>query len=201
MKLLKYLIIIPLITLQVNHSHAQQFKGGLLFGITGCQIDGDNFGGYNKPGITAGMFVKREVSYKWGYQAELKYIMKGAAKITTGTDPTVYKKTLHYLEIPVLAMYRISNVTGVETGLAAAYMGYASLNFGNGIENATSTVKRYDINYIAAVSYIYSEKVTFNLKFCYSIVPISRLPGNLTFWGTYGQYNHILALAVYYTIK
>ena len=181
--------------------HAQQFKGGLLLGITGSQIDGDNLGGYNKPGVTAGMFVKREVSNKWGYQAELKYIMKGAAKFTTSSDPTIYRKTIHYLELPILALYRLSKVTGVETGLAAAYMGYATLNIDNYIDNATSTVKRYDISYIAGVSYIYSEKVSFNLKFCYSLFPISRLPGNLTVWGKYGQFNHLLALSVYYTLK
>jgi hypothetical protein len=201
MRFIKILLIICFALVLINISQAQQFKGGLILGITGCQIDGDNYGGYNKPGITAGMFVKREVSYKWGYQAELKYIMKGAAKITTGSDPSIYKKTLHYLEIPVMAMYRISKVTGVETGISAAYMGYASLNYGNGIENATSTVKRYDISYIAGVSYIYSDNLSFNLKFCYSLIPISRLPGNLTFWGTYGQYNHLLALALYYTIR
>lgn len=201
MKPLKYLLLFLIATIIVNTSYSQQFKGGLLLGITGCQIDGDNFGGYNKPGITAGMFVKRDISYKWGYQAELKYIIKGAAKITTGADPSVFRKTIHYLEIPILALYRISKVTGLETGLAAAYMGYASHNFGNGIEDATSTVKRYDINYIAGVSYIYSERLLFNLKFCYSLVPISRWPGNRTLWGTYGQYNHLLALAVYYTIK
>jgi hypothetical protein len=199
MRFFKCLIVYCLLlTIPVN---AQQFKGGLILGITGCQIDGDQLGGYNKPGLTAGMFVKREISYKWGYQAELKYIMKGASKYATANDNTVYKKTLHYLELPILALYRLSNTTGIETGLAAAYMGYASLNYGYGIEDVSSTVHRYDISYIAGVTYIYSDKVSFNLKFCYSIVPISRLPGNLTIWGTYGQYNHLLALAVYYTIK
>ena len=37
---------------------AQYFKGGLLVGITGSQIDGDDMGGYNKPGVTVGFFCE-----------------------------------------------------------------------------------------------------------------------------------------------
>lgn len=182
-------------------SYSQYFKGGLTFGLTGSQMDGDRLGGYNKLGISTGMFVRRDFSDRTGMIGEIKFIMKGAAKVTTLNSPTTYKRTLYYFELPVTFIYRTSKKVEVETGMAAAYLAGATADKGDGPENVSKEMRITDFSYIAGVNYIYNERLTFNLKLSYSVRPVSNFPGNLTFWGTYGQYNHLLDMAVYYTIK
>ncbi len=40
---------------------AQEFNAGIFGGVTASQVDGDSYGGYNKLGFTAGVFVNREI--------------------------------------------------------------------------------------------------------------------------------------------
>ena len=180
---------------------AQYFEGGIILGITGSQMDGDRLGGYNKPGVAAGMFVQRAASDKWKYRAELKYVMKGAAKITTKDDLETYRKTLHYAELPVMAIMKIKNKGFIEMGLAFGYCGYATLNYGAGPEDVTSTVKPLELSALGGVGYQMNEKLSFNLRLNYSLTPVSHISGNQTIWGVYGQFNNVLTLAVNYAIK
>jgi hypothetical protein len=180
---------------------SQYFKGGLTLGLTGSQMDGDNLGGYNKLGISTGMFVRRDFSDRTAMMGEIKFIMKGAAKTTSLNSPTTYKMTLYYFELPLTFIYRTSKKVEVEMGLAAAYFASATADYGYGPENVSALFKITDWSYLAGVYYNYSERLTFNLKFSYSLWPVSTFPGNLTVWGTYGQYNHLLDMAVYYTLK
>lgn len=179
---------------------AQYFKGGVLLGITGSQMDGDNLGGYNKLGFSGGFFVHRDFGAILGMQGEFKFIMKGAAKTTTASDPTIYKRTLYYFELPMLATLKTAKKITVESGFAFAYLASAVADFGYG-QVIMHDTKKTDFSWIAGVYYLYSERLNFNLKFSYSLRPVSNFPGNITTWGTYGQYNHLLDLAVYYTIN
>ena len=42
--------------------YAQGFNAGIRAGIIGSQVDGDTYEGFNKAGITAGLFVNRKLS-------------------------------------------------------------------------------------------------------------------------------------------
>jgi hypothetical protein len=180
---------------------SQYFKGGLTLGLTGSQMDGDKLAGYNKLGISAGMFVRRDFSDRTAMMGEIKFIMKGAAKSTTLNSPSTYKMTLYYYELPLTFIYRTSKRVEVESGLAAAYFAGATADYGYGPENVSGLFNITDWSYLAGVYYNYNDRLTFNLKFSYSLRPVSTFPGNLTVWGTYGQYNHLLDMAVYYTLK
>ena len=53
----------PLLLLVTVHlAEAQRFQGGLLGGFNASQVEGDNFKGYNKPGILAGGFVQTDLA-------------------------------------------------------------------------------------------------------------------------------------------
>jgi hypothetical protein len=198
--LIKLLFVSALLCLSTS-IYTQYFKGGLTFGLTGSQMDGDNLSGYNKLGISTGMFVRRDFSERTAMMGEIKFIMKGAAKKISLSSQTTYKMTLYYFELPLTILYRTSKKVEVETGLAAAYFAAAPADYGYNPENASGLFKITDWSYLAGVYYNYSERLNFNLKFSYSIRPVSNFPGNQTFWGTYGQYNHLLDMAVYYTLK
>ena len=44
---------------------SQVFKSGLILGLSGSQVEGDGYGGYNKLGFIAGGFTNTNLSEKW----------------------------------------------------------------------------------------------------------------------------------------
>lgn len=190
-----------LILLSTSQLYAQYFEGGLLAGLTASQMDGDMLGGYHKPGFTAGIWVGRPIDNKWKYRAELKYTMKGAASNKATELYTFYRKTLHYIELPIVLSYSLSDNLFADAGLSPAYLAFATLNIGNGPTDATEPMKKYELNTFLGIAYQLNDNISLNFRFSYSFFPVSHLPGNLTIWNTYAQYNNVLSLCVYYKIK
>jgi len=180
---------------------AQYFDGGILAGITASQMDGDILGGYHKPGFTAGIWVGRELNSTWCYRAELKYIQKGAATNQSTDQYAVYRKTLHYIELPVIVQYKFSSNLYAEGGLSVAYLAYASLFVDSQRYNATESMKKIECNTLLGLTYQINKNLSMNFRFSYSIFPVSHLLGNLTIWNTYAQYNNVISLSVYYKIN
>jgi hypothetical protein len=197
----KYCILIIFLIIKIPIS-AQYFTGGIMAGFTGSQMDGDNLDGFNKFGFSGGIFANRELNDLWGIQAELKFIMKGAAKPVTNNDPTIYKMTLFYYELPVVVTLKTAQKVKLESGLAIAYLSRANLDNVDGIQNLTSQFSKTDISLIVGVYYVLNEKISANLKYSYSLKLVSTsIIGNMTIWGTYGLYNNLFDLSLYYTIK
>lgn len=181
---------------------AQYFKGGIFAGITASQIDGDMLSGYNKPGLMTGFWVGRNINKNLSYRAELKYVMKGAHTNKPFESYPRFTKTLHYFELPIVFQYKLTSNINLNAGLAAAYLGYATVNIGEGPKNATSTMKNYEISTLIGFDYRFNEKWFIFSYFSYSLFPISNLLGNnYNLWRIYGQFNNILGLAFFYTIN
>lgn len=181
-------------------SQAQYFKGGIMFGFTGSQMDGDYLDGFNKFGFSGGVFANRSFNNLWGMQAELKFILKGAAKPVSNSDASIYKMTLYYYELPVLATLKSTKKTMLESGIAFGYLSKVNFTNNDGTRDKTSDFNKTEISWIAGVYYFLNERFSVNMKFSYSLHRVSYIPGNLTLWGTYGQYNNVLNLSLYYTI-
>ena len=199
----KFIIAISIIlSFTISTTHAQFFKGGLIIGLTGSQMDGDMLTGYNKLGITTGFFIRHDISKKLAIQSDYKYVMKGAATNITNSATTGYSQTLHYIEVPLTAIMGISKKIEGEVGLAAAMLMYDSYyNVSDGSYDR-SNMNKYDISSIFGITYFYSEKVNVNLKISYSLAPVSHnLPSNPSLLGSNGQFNNVLELAIYYKIK
>lgn len=180
---------------------AQYFEGGVLAGITASQIDGDMLGGYHKPGITTGVWVGREINPRWHYRAELKYTMKGASSNRPTEQYTIFRKTLHYIELPLLLSYNFWTNLYAEAGPSAAYLAHASVYIDNQTADATGSMKRHEFNALLGIGYQLNRNFLINFRFSYSLFPISYLPGHYTIWNTYAQYNNVLSLSVYYKVK
>ena len=62
-------------------SIAQKFDAGFQVGINTSQITGDDLAGYNKPGITAGIWVKHQFDNpKLSAWMDISYLPKGTKK-------------------------------------------------------------------------------------------------------------------------
>lgn len=197
--LLRVMLIVFIAGIQfLGNTSAQSFNGGLMAGFTACQIDGDRLGGYNKPGFTTGVFVNRKLLKTLGWQAELKYILKGAA--APSKNANYYKTALHYIELPFFFKYYYNQFVVAEAGAAPAYLWYATKNTGAGAEVVDYEINKIDYATMVGFSYLFNKQLAFNFRFTYSLKPVSYQEGNRTKLG-YGQFNNVISLAVYYTIK
>lgn len=108
MKLYSLFTLIAIIILNIFISfkaNAQQnenrFFLGISAGLTGCQVHGDSYSGYNKLGFMAGVFVH----YKWFQnvipQMGIIYIQKGSRHNPDSVNMSQYLLRLHFIEIPI----------------------------------------------------------------------------------------------------
>jgi len=181
---------------------AQQFKGGLTGGLIVSQVDGDNWGGYNKPGVNFGGFVYVMFKKNVGFGTELKYIQKGSFKAPNYEkgDYTYYKMRLSYIEMPFLAKYVLNEKLNFDAGLGISYLFKATEDKdGNGGIEAAPPFFKYEIPFICSVHYQMSEKVEVFLRFSYSVLPIRNHPGDHTYFLDRGQCNKLLNLSFNYT--
>ena len=83
------LIFICFIFLGVcSHSTAQNFKAGLIAGISTSQVSGDQLGGFNKIGVKFGASVNHSINPASRGQLALYYIDKGSNDVNSNYKTT-----------------------------------------------------------------------------------------------------------------
>jgi len=73
--LLAYLFLLLMSFSGIAQEKTKGFKGGLMLGLVGSQIDGDQNIGYNKAGISMGVYSCFVTNNRWQYQLEIQLIM------------------------------------------------------------------------------------------------------------------------------
>ena len=80
------------------YSTAQNFDAGFTLGLTATQVDGDGYGGFDKAGPIAGIWVSRNFKGSWMGRMELRYAQKGTLRkhrtkhpVFTGYGYTILK--------------------------------------------------------------------------------------------------------------
>ena len=213
MKVLSVLLL--LLTGGFASLNAQPFHGGLLAGISATQVDGDTYAGYDKAGLMGGVFVNTLFN-DWFYgQFEIKYTGKGAKKPVSSNDPDVYTLALHYIDMPLLVGAKIKKVASVEIGLMPAYLfaanGETNLGKVSG-KDLLESFKKFDFLFLAGVNIRLLEKLTFNVRYSYSLASILKIDNQETQGSYYnwfgrlfgrkaGEFNNDLTMAVYYQLK
>jgi hypothetical protein len=204
-------IIFLLTALGFFNLNAQLFHGGVLGGFSATQVDGDSYGGYNKAGVQAGVFINTRLSDRFDAQFEIKYTGKGARKPVSSNDPEVYTLSLHYIDVPLLVSAKIKQFASVELGLMPAYLFAAKGEDSGGPlpNDFLVSFRKIDFLFLAGVNIKLLEKFTLNLRYSYSLISIRNLEAegdHYTWFGRLfgrktGDYNNCLTMAVYYRIK
>lgn len=128
----RFLLTIVIISI-VHVVNAQYFKGGLIGGVSGSQIDSDGQAGYNKIGGIGGAYVSYPVIEKGFLNLELFYIGKGAVKNIETPSYVLqeFKTSLHYIEVPVMFSYRFFEKFSFGAGFNFSYLfSYKLYNMG-----------------------------------------------------------------------
>ena len=81
-----------------------RFDGGAVAGLNAAQVQGDDYTGFNKLGLSGGAFIDiRNPNKFWGVRLEMHYAEKGSRR---GGDPelgtTTIELRMNYIDIPIL---------------------------------------------------------------------------------------------------
>ena len=166
------IIIFALSSLSLS---GQTFNAGLLGGLSGSQIEGDGYGGYNKLGFIAGGFTNFELNEKWSTQFEIYYINKGsfkAAKPSKGIYNKFYLN-MNYIEIPIAFRYKYNKFMFEVGPYLAKYLSFKFEDeFGERKQPFVNyPIKSFDIGGFVGINYNITDKLIFNLRSKNSLIP------------------------------
>ncbi|MEI8138043.1 MAG: outer membrane beta-barrel protein, partial [Bacteroidota bacterium] len=124
---MKFLFFIPILFSfvlfsQDNSKSVFTLKPSL--GINGCQIHGDNYNGYNKLGVFAGIAVNAKFTNKASLDIGFYFSQKGAKHNPNPTkgDYAYYRVNLDYIDIPVLFRFKVNPTYFITLGPSIAYL-------------------------------------------------------------------------------
>ena len=193
--------MITLSTLSPDAVWGQEFNAGLFGGVTASQVDGDSYWGYNKLGLTAGAFVNREINYQIYWQMELKYVSRGVYKGPTDPDPSLYRSTYRYLELPLSVFYLFDQRIQVEAGVSPEVLIRAHFSDQDGLLDPASYPdnRRVGVSVFAGIHYWLNESLGAGIRFTYSAIPF-RDPREWNHPRYRGYYHDVICLSLSYRI-
>lgn len=187
---------------------AQSFNGGLIAGVTFCQVDGDKYFGYNKLGFTAGGYVNLPIANHFALQMELKYTQMGAkSSIKEAELPTYgqYKLVLHYAEIPLMLRYDFGHFTvyGKSLDFLSLEAGF-SLDFLLKYYGEMGSQQFWKFNFFSVsgnfgLHFALSDHWGLGARMMYSITPMQTNPTPQWFFDH--SYNKVIQAVVTYNIN
>ena len=155
-------------------STAQVFKAGLIAGISGSQIEGDGYGGYNKLGFIGGGFVNTNLSEKMLTQFEIYFINKGsfdAAHPDKG-DYDAFSLNINYIEVPIVLGYKHKKFK-LELGLyLSKFLNYSLKDEFGPRQINQYPFKSFDFGGLVGLSYQLTDHLSANFRSKNSIIPI-----------------------------
>lgn len=193
-------IVLIILSFTFSNLFSQTFGGGFFGGLSASQLDGDNWGGYHKAGLTFGTYTNIILNQFVDAQLEIRYVQKGSSS-NSEENEVFYLSKLNYVEIPLLLKYNFLDKFSANIGLAAGYLQKATEDKdGIGDLPADPEFNQFEFSGLAGIEYRFYRNFYFNVRFNYSLLPVRGHPGDQTFYLNQGQYNNVLTFAVYYQI-
>ena len=184
---------------------SQRFDGGMLAGFNGTQVEGDTYKGYHKPGILAGAWVQTDLMPAVFGCMELKFSQKGARSKMDPKNPVPekYIMRLSYLELPVYAGFRSSELISVIGGASFGYL-LSSEEINEDGKFPPEDQKPFnilDLQPFLGFQFDVIEQLKIDLRLAYSVLPVRGKPDNDLWYWRQNQFNNVISLAVYYQLN
>jgi hypothetical protein len=184
------------------------FKALFHVGLNACQIDGDNYNGYDQFGLNAGVGALVRFHKYLSVSMSIDYSMEGARQQLkndpNNTTPEKYQVQWDYIQVPLMLNVHDKNIVMFGVGLQPAVMvRYQEWDsYGANITNATppppgGTPHVFDLDGVAALHFLVLKKIMLGAKFSYSLIPVrgSEPTNKLK-----GEYNNVLTFEVGYLL-
>lgn len=202
---MKYLYLFILFSaLFLSQGYAQKFEGGVVLGLVGSQVAGDQLSGYKKAGLNAGGWINLPIGEKSKLQMELTYIQKGSR------DNPDYEKEkfdsylmrLGYVQLPVIYLYQYNNFLGFEAGLGMNFLIHSNEKIDGYKEPIESPFKRTNLCFTGGMSFRITNLIRVSLRTDNSLFSIrkNKKTGDVWRFWDHGQFSDALLLSAYYKL-
>ena len=198
----KKLILCLFFTFLCLFSFSQNFKGGIIAGISTSQVSGDALGGFHKAGLYLGVFTQLPISSISNIKMEMNYIQKGS------NNPKMFENNMpdistSYVEVPFSINYYQNEIMCFEVGLQTALLLKFSDNDLSGpipTNDQSIPFKKVDLGAFIGMNYHLTNNILLNSRISNSIFPIRPHAGGITYGLNQGQYNSVLSFTLHYII-
>ena len=203
----KIFFILTIIIIHIN-CHCQEFKGGVILGLSTSQVSGDDLAGFNKAGLVFGGFTNRILSSRNSLQLEIVYIQKGSRNPDIINEESEnYNKpyiNLSYIEVPMLLKLKYNETLEYEFGIQWAQLinGFYIDNIGEMNSTIDPFIKN-DLSLALGLNYFINQNISLNSRLTNSILPIGNEDyNNSTTYNSVkkGKYNTTINFSIYYHI-
>jgi hypothetical protein len=199
----KFRLLIVLFFCCWGSAYAQQFNAGVMGGLGGTQVSGDQLSGFDKLGFIAGGFVSSTLSEKFDMGGQLLFITKGSKKDQDPdkNDYTTYLLRLQYLELPIVFTWKQSKRFYFEAGPTFGYLlsSYEEDEYGE--DPVSREFNDFELGIVASIIVNIKAGFAVNLRYNNSIMPVREHAGGSTYRLNQGQYNSGLLLVAQYTFR
>ncbi len=180
----------------------QEFNGGVFGGINASEVDGDPYMGFNKLGLSAGVFVNRYIDYDIYWQAEIKYGTRGVYKGPSDNDPTLYRSSYHYVELPLSVHYLYQDKIMVEVGTSPEVLVHVIFADENGIMDPSvyPDNRKLGLSVFAGIGYWLNASTGVGLRYTNSAIPF-RDPREWNNPRYRGYFHNVITLSMAYRLK
>lgn len=194
--------IVLLLSILPRLGHAQYFAAGPCVGIAATQVDGDTYGGYHKAGPIAGLWVEYRNESAWSTMAKFRYIQKGCFAKGEMQGSTQYKLRLNYIELPLLAIYKLKPRLNLCMGLSGGYLASRrEYNIGGEIPHEHAVkLRHYEIAAMGGASFCFTERIRAEAIFSYSVTRLVSTPLPAIHWRSFGPFNNVVELSLLYEL-
>lgn len=193
--MIRILLIYVFAVVVIANADAQNFKAGVLAGISTSQVSGDQLGGFNKIGVKVGSFVNHPINLATRGQLALYYIDKGSNDLNTN-----FRIDLSYIETS-WSIQKTSKGFIYEGGLLFGILvDGKTLDIYGFEDRQKSDFHKFDIGAkLAAGIHLKPQLQMFwELSNTLPFSPIQNHPGGATFGLNKGKYNSILSFSFRY---
>ena len=198
---MKHKLILCFFTFFTFFSFSQNFKGGVIAGVSTSQVSGDNLGGFNKAGLFLGVFTELPISDISNIKMEINYIQKGS------NNPKMFENNIpdistSYVEVPISIHYYQNEITAFEAGIQTAFL----LNFSDNDEygpipnDQSIAFNKVDLGAFIGMNYHLTDNILLNSRISNSILPVRPHASGAIYQLNRGQYNSVLSFTLHYII-
>jgi hypothetical protein len=175
------------------------------------QVDGDSYAGFDKLGFQGGVFISTALTHGIDARMEIKFTSRGAKNPASDDNTGFYKLTLYYIDLPVLAAFKIKQLGSIELGLIPGYLFATSGedDAGKLPDEYLVDFHKFDLGTLMGLNYNLSGKIALNFRYSYSILSIRDLGSDNDYYSWFGNlfgfsegdYNNYMTFGVNYLIK
>lgn len=195
---------------QEQKENVFSLKTGL--GLSGTQIHGDNYSGFDKAGIYGGAVVSARMNKRLSLDLGFLFTQKGSRhnQNPVKNDYSYYYVNLNYIEVPLIANYLLNKDYFVSGGPSIAYLASYTEQTERGDWTGVYPFETYEYGINVGLGKRIKEKFIFEVRSSNSISPIRSYgvlastvfyPNAVAQFFNKGLYNNVLTFILSYQFK